>query len=166
MLSNFHPYTPPLSAYTAPSDDPMLALWLGNTPQPWYGEVAWRVWTTRAGACTLLVALDSYAIPVRIAGVLEPKGVWLYLWLGMPNPCIDQLLGAYDAGRVLVYAEQVRGGQIWATGAALRRALNEAHYQPDLGRIARTILVHVGDDASLAAGVASYLPPVAREIGD
>jgi len=144
----------------------MLALWLGDARQPWAGDVAWRIWTTRADARTLLAELDCYAIPARIAGIIEPAGVWIYLWLDMPNPCIDGLLGDYDAGRVLVYGEQVRGGMLWATGACLRRALTEAHYEPDVARIARAILDRCGDDAELAARAAAYLPPVARTIGD
>lgn len=129
MLTTTH-YQPPLAAQHAPPGDPALAAWLdgdaGLAPeaaQPWYGAELWQLWLPRDGAARLLADLDAHAIPARLAGVIEPRGVWLYLWPLMPIPALPWLLRSYCASSTRIHADQVRGGRIWATGAALARLL-------------------------------------------
>ncbi len=119
-MSNAQPAT---TLFPPPPPEPWFAFWLQERAhQPWYGAVIWRVWATRKTARALLAALDKHAIPVRVGGEITRTGIYLYLWPQMANPCIDWLLTQYGVPS-LVYADQIRTGDVWACGRALARLL-------------------------------------------
>lgn len=103
--------------------DAALAAWLDDAPQPGDSAVIWRLWLTHARAAALLVELHRAGVLVSTMGVVGERGVYLYLWQHKSVPGLHQRLLIDDPNAILVDAEQIVGGPVWACGHALVRLL-------------------------------------------
>jgi hypothetical protein len=122
-------YQPPIAASRVPVSDPAMAPWLdASCAVPSGGTLIWQLWLPREVAARLLSDLDRHAIAARLAGEIEERGVWLYVWPSMPNPSLQWLLRSYAPGAALVSADTpgVGAGSCWACGKALARLLAAA----------------------------------------
>lgn len=107
------------SVFPPQPPDPVLAAWLDGAARPWYGAIIWRLWLDRVGARKLLADLMAHTVPVRVAGVVDAKGVWIYLWpTADSNQRLGWLLSSYD-GATIISMDQIHDGAIWACGRAL-----------------------------------------------
>ena len=100
-----------------------LAAWLNDAPQPDSNAVIWRLWLTHARAAALLAELHRAGVLVSTMGVVGERGVYLYLWQHKSVVGLHQRLLIDDPNAILVDAEQIVGGPVWACGRALVRLL-------------------------------------------
>ena len=114
--NNLPPRSHPPRAY-----DAALAAWLNGARQPGGIAVMWRLWLPYLRANVLLAELRQLELPLSVMGVIGEHRVWLYLWQHRIMPDLEQRLLVYDPNAMLVDAEQIAGGPVWACGRALVR---------------------------------------------
>src|SRR3954451_6957472 len=95
--NNLPPRSLPPRAY-----DAALAAWLNGARQPGGIAVMWRLWLFYPRAHALLAELRELELPLSIMGVIDERGVWLYLWQHGILPDLEQRLLVYDPSAMLV----------------------------------------------------------------
>src|SRR5689334_10422139 len=84
-------------SYPPHAYDAALAAWLDSARQPGGIAIMWRLWLTYPRANALLTELRPLELPLSAMGVIEERGVWLYLWLHRILPDLEPRLLAYDS---------------------------------------------------------------------
>src|SRR4051794_4138565 len=101
--------------------DRALVAWLEGARQAGGIAVMWRLWLPYPQANALLAELRQLGLPLSAMGVVGEHWVRLYLWQHRLLPDLEQRLLTYDPNAMLVDAEQIAGGPVWACGRVLVR---------------------------------------------
>src|SRR5437868_14290148 len=102
-----HQNNPPPRSYPPRAYDAALAAWLDGARQPSGIAVMWRLWLSYPRANALLEDLGQLKLPILVMGVVEERGVRLYLWQYRILPDLEQRLLTYDPKALLVDAQQI-----------------------------------------------------------
>lgn len=107
---------PPCASQPAPLDR-ALAAWLSDTPQPSAIAIIWRLWLPHTRAAALLAELHQLGLPLSVLGILDQRGVRLYLWQHTSVPSLHQRLLADDPNAMPADPSRSTAGQCGPAGA-------------------------------------------------